>query len=279
MFRDLGVYRSQKLNPLADTSALFELTAASGDLPPPTHRPGRTGWPLEISMAIWRRATDNPSQISGNLPIYPFIVGDVGTRSLSEYERLLRVKTAIAEWNAVLELICAHSAAAVITAACVVAETAWRAIDGATAVGTTGTTRPIITNAPVRILALETLRYAIVPTTSVDLRTLTLALKTSSLVNRARVVSLAAVAQTTKAIEAASVAKTKLAPGALQVYVNYVSLAIEWYKHCNPNDMDAAQYKLFLLHKTTLVSGHMPTPTWATGETVTGTILAWTNSE
>jgi hypothetical protein len=129
------------------------------------------------------------------------------------------------------------------------------------------------------VLALQTLRHAIGPTPNADLRMLKLVLKTSSLVNRARVVSRAAAAQTTNAIVAASATQHKLAPGTLQLYVNYVSLAIEWCKHCNPEDMDVAQHKTFLLHKNTLVSGHMPKPTWATSETVTSTILAWTNDE
>jgi hypothetical protein len=281
MFRDLAVYRAQKVKPPADVSALSEVAAASGELPPPTRSPPRsTGWPLETSMGVWKRAQTKAqtTQIAGNLPIYPFIVGDVGTRSLSEYRRLLGVKAAVAEWNTVLDLICAQGAAHVVSAACVAAEGAWEAIDRDTALGTTGTTRPMVVDADSRLLALQTLRHAIAPMKTPDLHMLKLALRPSSLVDRARVISRAAVAQTTNAIEAACAAQKKLEPGALQLYVNYVSLAIEWRKHCDSNDVDEAQQKTFLLHSNTLASGHMPKPTWSAAEAVTSTILAWTNS-
>ena len=284
MFRNLGVYKSQKIKPQADISALYEVAVASGDLPPPTRSsPRSTGWPLETAMGVWKRAETKAktTQIAGNLPIYPFIVGDVATRSLSEYKRLLDVKVATAEWNTVIDLISAKSTASVVSAACMVAEGAWEAIDKNTALGTTGTTRPMVVEAEIRLLALQTLRHAIAPMKTDNLQMLKLALRPSSLVDRARVISRAAVAQTTKALEAASVAKHTLEMGALQLYVNYVSLAIEWHKHCDPGDMDDVQQGAFVLHSTTLTktSSHMPKATWSVAEAVTKTILAWATFE
>ena len=279
MFHSSTVYTNQHIIPLKDTSALHAMAIAADVRPPATATPGRAGWPFEVSMSMFNQITCPLKDV--DIPIFPFFVGDVATQSLSHYGLLLRVSKAVFEWNNALTEMCRlpQNRPAII-AACKCAEEAWLAVDSTTAEGTTGTVRKLVQSAQSKAQSLCAAQCALAPLAQSDLRTLALSLQKSSLINRPQVLSDVALAQSKLSIAAAvtslsDTTRMNCPSQTLQAYVDHVTAALEWCKHCIQTDIDPSHRALLELHTKTLQTGNIPSAHPDIKDTVIKHIAEW----